>query len=74
MTLSEMKENVWCKVIKIKTGKGITRRLQALGFGEGSRLRIVRTSPLKKSFLLEGTARISLSKEYADFVEVELCE
>ncbi|MBO5525778.1 MAG: ferrous iron transport protein A [Clostridia bacterium] len=74
MTLGEFPLGIWCRVISVHTDEATKRRLTALRFGEGERIRVVRISPLKRTLLLEGVGRISLRREQANEIEVEECK
>ncbi len=70
MKLLEVPEGKWVKIVAVKGGLGIRKRLAAIGIYPGATVKVVKTPPGPMIVEAEGT-RFALGKGMAAKIEVE---
>jgi len=72
MTLLDVKNSKWVKIIGFRGGRGIQARLSQIGFLPGNRVRIIRSAPFRGPLLIEVEGReIVLGRGVAHHIIVE---
>ena len=74
MTLLDLHEGQTAGIRGLRGEPALTRRIEALGFFAGSRIRFVRAAPFSGPLLVEEPAsgvRIMIARDMAEAIEVE---